>query len=196
MKRFAFLLLAGIFGLMGQPAESKPSPEEIVWFGIDYTLVKFIGTQGQFSDMEAIQNRYFRSWNELIVTESDKYNLKKAFNVNKISYEFENTIVRSQQRSMENIVQSDSYSLGEPDVMSIVRLNTTPSEDKTGAIMVMETLNKMKEESSMWLAVFEISTGEILYMRRYNGAVGGFGFRNYWARSYYNVISKLELSPR
>jgi hypothetical protein len=65
-----------------------------------------------------------------------------------------------------------------------------------GAVFVMETLNKLEGQASMWLAIFNISSGEILYMNKYNGDVGGFGFRNYWARTYYNVISKLRMTAR
>lgn len=196
MKKIAILILMGSLLFPARAVEPLNSEGELVWFGLDYTQVKFIGASDQFSDIPKIRNQYFRSWNELIMIEKDKYDLMTAFSVNKIYYQMENTIMRSQERSMDGIVQTDSYSISEEQVKSVVRLNTDPSVNKVGAIFVMETLNKLEGQASMWLAVFNIASGEILYMNKYSGAVGGFGFRNYWARSYYNVISNLKMSAR
>lgn len=196
MKKIAIFVLMGSLLFPARAAEPAQNIDELSWFGIDYSLVKFIGAGDQFSDLPKIRDTYFRSWNELIMIEKDKYDLMKAFSVSKIYYEMENTIRRSQERSMEDIVQSDGYTISEAQVKSIVSLNTDPSVNRVGALFIMETLNKLEEESTMWLAVFNVASGEILYMNKYNGAVGGFGFRNYWARSYYNVISGLEMKAR
>ncbi|MCP4311171.1 MAG: hypothetical protein GY790_07920 [Bacteroidetes bacterium] len=196
MKKIAILLLLGSLCFASHAWEPSYNSDELVWFGMDYTLVQFIGSSDQFSDLSKIRTHYFRSWNELIMNEESKYDLRPAFSVDKISYEIENTILRSEQREMDGIVQTGSYSIDEGQVKSVVMLNTNPAVNKVGAIFVMETLNKMEEETTMWLAVFEVATGTILYMKRYSGEVSGFGFRNYWARSYYNVISNLRVSPR
>jgi len=60
----------------------------------------------------------------------------------------------------------------------------------------METLNKFEQNAVMWVAVFDISNGQIHHLKRYTGKAGGFGFRNYWARPYYNVITTLKSNPR
>lgn len=196
MKKIAMFILIGSLWFPIQANEPQVSSDGIVWFGIDYSLVQFIGSRDQFNDLDKIRESYFRSWNELIMIEKDKYDLMTAFSVNKISFEMDNTIRRSQERNMDGIVQMDSYSIDEGQVKRVVRLNTDPSVNRVGAILVMETLNKQAQNSTMWLAVFNVASGEILYMKRYSGAVGGFGFRNYWARSYYNVISNLRVTPR
>jgi hypothetical protein len=196
MKKLAVIFLLVSLCFTSRAGEPANSSSELAWFGIDYTLVQFIGSRDQFSDIPKIRDHYFRAWNDLILEEEGKYDLKTAFSVDEISYEMENTIQRSVQREMDGIVQGGSYSIDEAQVKAVVRLNTDPSMHKMGAMFVMETLNKTMEESSMWVAVFKVDTGEIMYLRKYKGAVGGFGFRNYWARSYYNVISNLRLSPR
>lgn len=196
MKKLAIFILMGSFMFPARAGEPLKNRGELVWFGMDYTLVKFIGARDQFSDLPKIRDHYFRAWNELVMIEKDKYDLMTAFSVNKIYYEMENTIRRSQERSMDGIVQTDHYSISEEQVKSVVALHIDPSVNKVGAVFVMETLNKLEEQSTMWLAIFNISSGEILYMNKYSGAVGGFGFRNYWARSYYNVISKLRMTAR
>ena len=54
------LILASI-SLFGRPAIPESSVNELVWFGIDYSLVKFIGVSDDFSDLRDIQERIFRS---------------------------------------------------------------------------------------------------------------------------------------
>jgi len=198
MKRLVLILFLGslVFTGKAESPEAPVKPDEIVWFGIDYSYVKFIGTRGQFVELDKIREEYFRSWNELIMVEREKYDLNKAFLVPKITYDMDASIYRSQQRDMSDIVQTGPWSIGKVDVESVVRERVDVSTKKVGAMFVMETLNKMQEVSTMWLAVFKVDTGEILYMERYTGAVGGFGFRNYYARSYYNVIRNLRVSPR
>ncbi len=198
MKRLVLILflVSLVFTGKAETPVALAQPDEIVWFGIDYTYVKFIGTSGQFAELDKIRELYFSSWNELVMLEREKYDLNKAFMVPKITYDMESTIRRSQQIDMSDIVQSGPWSIGKVDVESLVRQNVDVSSDKVGAMFVMETLNKRQEVSTMWLAVFKVGTGEILYMERYTGAVGGFGFRNYYARSFYNVIRNLRVSPR
>ncbi|MFO7671829.1 MAG: hypothetical protein R6W31_19375 [Bacteroidales bacterium] len=196
MKKLTLFILIGTLWFSCQAAGPSQVTDELVWFGIDYTLVKFIGTSDQFSDLPKIQSYYFRSWNELILAEKDKYDLNSAFSMATIHYNMENTILRSEQRVMDGIVQHNDYTIDEDQVKNVVSLNLDPSVNQVGAIFVMETLNKTEEISTMWLAVFNIASGEILYMRKYSGAVGGFGFRNYYAKSYYNVIQNLRVVPR
>jgi len=189
-------IMAGVLCLPLVANNSSQGSNELVWCGIDYTLVKFIGSADQFNDLPKIQSYYFRAWNEIVQAESGKYDLNKAFSVATVHYNMEKTILRSQERDMNGILQFGPYSIDEEQVKSVVMLNTDPSTDKLGAMFVMETLNKTEAISTMWLAVFNLASGEILYLKRYIGAVGGFGFRNYYARSLYNVIKNLKMTPR
>jgi hypothetical protein len=190
------MILLGTVGIFGHAQGNNSTQDEITWFGLDYSLVKFIGFSSDFSDLENIRGHYFRSWNELIQMESDKYDIRGALGVREVSYEMEIAIARSEQRDMGDIIQTDSYSIDSRQLASVITTYTNHSMDRIGALIVMETLNKIQEESTMWLAVFNISTGEILHIKRYSGKPGGFGFRNYWARSYYNVLKSLKESPR
>ena len=197
MKKIGFciMILLGSTGIFGHAPGNHSAQDEVTWFGLDYSLVKFIGFSSDFSDLENIRGHYFRSWNELIQMESNKYDICGALGVREVSYKMEVAIARSEQRDMGNILQTESYSIDSRQLASVVAAYTNTSEVRTGALFVMETLNKIQEESTMWLAVFNISTGEILHIKRYSGKPGGFGFRNYWARSYYNVLKSLKESP-
>lgn len=190
-----FFLLLGSMNLLGQNQESETDFDEVIWFGLDYTQVKFIGASDEFNDLEAIQNRYFRSWNELIVTESSKYDLKRAFKITNLIYALDSAISRSERRDMKDIVQLNNYELSENQLAEIVKAYADPALSKVGAIFVMETLNKTAVKETMWLAFFHVSTGEVFHTERLIGKPKGFGFRNYWAGGYYRVITELIKRP-
>jgi hypothetical protein len=194
MKRIVIIFLIGCMGLTGLHARTAPASGELVWFGIDYSKVKLIGVRSHFSDLLDIQSRLFRSWNELFLVESEKYDLEKAFRTNDVKYQMDKAIDRSNSREMDGIVQTDPYKIEEGEVLDLLKEYTDPSVHATGALFVMETLDKLGERSTMWLAVFDISTGEVLHLERYSGKAGGFGFRNYWARCFYNVVKTLHIS--
>ena len=189
-------LLFVSIGLFGQDQLSETDFDEIIWYGLDYSVVKFIGSELDFTDIDKIQNHYFGAWNQLILDESKKYDLKKAFKVKKVEYEFEAAIERSEQRDMEGIVQQEDYRLEGDLAAEIAATYANPEINKIGAIFIMETLNKTAEQESMWAVLFHVSTGQVFYTERLVGAPKGFGFRNYWAGGYYNAMKKGINRPR
>ncbi len=195
VRIMVMLILLGSVNLWGQNQESKADFDEVIWFGLDYTQVKFIGTSDQFNDLDAIQHRYFRAWNDLIEIESPKYDLKSAFKVANLIYGLDSAIVRSERRDMKDIVQMSEYELSENQVAEIVKAYADPAISKVGAIFVMETLNKTAVTETMWLTFFHVSTGEVFYTERLIGKPKGMGFRNYWAGGYYTVIKELIERP-
>lgn len=189
-------MLAVSIAIPGSATGLRSDVDEVVWFGLDYSLVRFIGFSDQFSDLPKIRDQFFRSWNELILAESEKYDLKGAFGVRKVTYEIDHALERSQEIDVDQVLQSKSYRIDEDQVRSVVSDYTDPSDGRVGSLLVMETLNKIDEEQTMWLVFFEISSGEVLYIGRHVEKPGGFGFRNYWARGYYNLIIGLKDSYR
>lgn len=178
------------------PASIQASPDEVVWYGLDYSLVKFIGLSQDFNDIDRIQSYFFRNWNELILAEAKKYDLYSAFGVRRIDYNMDKAIERSESRSMDGILQLEPYSIPEARLVELIQVYKDPAVQKTGALFVMETLNKKEQKATMWVVFFDIPTGNTLSVRHYITSPAGFGFRNYWARPYYNVIRSLAKSSR
>ena len=189
-------LLFVSIGLFAQDKASETDFNEIIWYGLDYSMVKFIGSDLDFTDIDKIQSTYFKAWNQLILDESDKYDLRKAFKVKKVEYDIDAAVERSRARDMEGIVQQEDYSL-EGDVGVDIALSyANPEINKVGAFFLMETLNKPAEEETMWVILFHVSTGEVFHAKRLVGKPRGFGFRNYWAGGYYYVMKKGISRPR
>ena len=56
----------------------------------------------------------------------------------------------------------------------------------------MESFNKPKRIGTMWVTFFDIASKTVLLTEKMSGKAGGAGFRNYWARAYYNVMDKIQ----
>jgi hypothetical protein len=191
MVRFNVIILLFVsIGLFGQNQVSETDFDEVIWFGLDYSLVKFIGASEDFSDLEKIQNYYFRTCNELILEESSKYNLKRAFKVKKVEYAMDSAIARSERRDMQDIVQTDEYRLTGDLGPEIAKAYSNPEINKVGAVFMMETLNKLAVEETMWVVLFHVSTGQVFHTERLVGLPKGFGFRNFWAGGYYSALEE------
>jgi hypothetical protein len=196
MKKLFKLFILSVLCAAGCFARPALASDEIVWLGLDYSYVKFIGFDEDFSDLLKIRDYYFGAWNHLVLTESEKYDVKAAFGAREVAYEMERAVERSRSRDMNGIIQTGSYELGKEQLASAIRAYIRPGDDRTGVLFIMETMDKLNEVSCMWIAAFNLSSGEILHLKRYSGKPGGFGFRNYWARPYYNVLSDLKQDSR
>lgn len=58
----------------------------------------------------------------------------------------------------------------------------------------MELLDKTSETGTMWVTFFNLSDNKVLITEKMKGEARGFGFRNHWARTVYNVINQIKLS--
>src|SRR4051812_35861785 len=123
-KILILLLLVASFGTFAQTrynARDFFTEKSIVWYGIDYSKAKFIGSFAQFKDAgvmdgPALRDKYFPGWNNLVTREHEKFNvakfLKKDTQVNDIaSVEKLNSEVDA-----DKIMQDNDYTLEESEL--------------------------------------------------------------------------------
>src|SRR5690606_29780447 len=101
MKKTTFLvcLLMVVITTIAQDHSLVFNEKKLVWCGVDFSNARLIGSDG-FSDVEKIKNYFFDNWNQLIVTEADKYNFKKYYNKDEQINELE---VAEERNEMPNI---------------------------------------------------------------------------------------------
>jgi hypothetical protein len=86
---------------------------------------------------------------------------------------------------------SDKNRLTEDSIASIVS-HYKNGKTGTGLIFVIDNFDKPAAEGVMYVTFFDTATGKMLWTKKLKGAPGGFGIRNYWARSVYNVLEKCK----
>jgi len=192
MKKFVFVLVCFIMaeGAFSQNLNNSEIPNSLVWFGLDFSHTKLVGTSKDFSDLDKIISYYFKSWNDLIIIENKKYDLKKAYHVKDVKYDIEPAIKRSQQNSSKDILVLNSQSLTKADIKAIINDCSFKGNSKTGLIYIVESLNKIEKKATVVVTIFDIKTKEIIFQKRISGNARGFGFRNYWMGSFYDILKR------
>lgn len=196
MKLLTSLFVSFVVTLSSLSAQSLSdvfdNSKRLVWYGLDFSKAKMIGTEG-FSDPYKIVNYYFTNWNELVNTESDKYNVREVMHRRDMEYVLSPVRARNDKVDSGILVQGHLNKVTEDDVVKAVKsLDLTGEGDGIGMYMVVENFDKPAEKGNYWVVFFSISSKAIIHMQKIDGPASGFGFRNYWARSFKGVLEKIE----
>ena len=200
MKKLIFSVLV-TFAAISAGAQTKADitgDVQVTWLGLDFTNVKFIGSAAQFKDAGEISNydlreKYFPAWNNLFMKEQEKFNVAKAVDRNSVDYAIEVTDVANHNSKGPYFVdEPDSYQLltAEKIAAQVAKYNFKGHKG-LGLLFFVEGMSKSKEEASMWVTFVNMGDKKVLLTKRVTGACGGFGFRNYWAKSFYNVLQDM-----
>jgi hypothetical protein len=166
------------------------SDPKITMCGVDFTHVKIIGE----NDALTIRNVYFSAINTLLMTEQEKYNLRTALRKGYVEYNLDEVYNHNMNRNIETMLL---YSNNIPPIpydtiKQIIKGYKFPEKTGVGLMFIMETMDKPGAVSLMHVVFFNMATKDILMAEKMSGTVGGFGFRNFYARSIYNVINEIR----
>ncbi len=197
MKNIVFILVCFLMvgNTFGQNMNKSEISDTLVWFGLDFSHAKLVGTSIDFSDVHKITSYYFERMNEVMVTENEKYDFKKAYHVQNVEYNIKPAIERSRQNNSPDILTlKNPQPLTKANVKAIIKDCSFNSSSKTGLIYIVESLNKLEKKATVLVVFFDIKTKKILFSERMSGAPSGFGFRNYWLGAFYHVLKKSSKS--
>lgn len=188
------ILLTISFFAKADGLEKVKSVDKLVWFGIDYTQVQCIedAEGGGFTNPNDIVNRMFRSWNGLFITEGDKYDLQKAFDKKTVKFNNESVDQLNEDVEPGSLIVDEPKDFSESQLASMIKKYESNQYEGVGLVFIAEQLNKAKEIGVYHIVFFDIASRNILVSKKMSGEAGGFGFRNYWAASYYEVLKKCK----
>ncbi len=195
-----FLILSIAFALQtlsmcGQDVSEVFSSSKTMmeFVGLDFSEVKMVGSEG-FSEPAKIQNYYFGVWNGLFMSEMDKYDVKGAFMKRNMDYDL--SVVENGNDDVDFIdmvTNKNPKSFSDEKLQGMVnKYETDEMEAKFGLTFIVHSFNKFQERGNFYVVIFDSKTKKILLSERMTGEAGGFGFRNYWARSFYNIIDQIK----
>ncbi len=202
MKKTIFLIMAicslSIVSLVAQDVNAifqKATP--ITWLGLDFTGAKLIGDPEKFNDDAAVK-QLMESINTLMVTEAAKFSISKAFD--KTSVENALQIADKQNKKLKpESLRTDSPFDKAPvmtlkDVEAIVKKYDFEGKDGIGLLFNVESFNKTTQMGSYMITFVNMKTKTVLLTERMEAKAVGFGLRNYWAGSVYNVLKEIGRS--
>ena len=169
-------------------AQVSATDKSITFYGLDFSKSKMVGNDG-FSNPSDIVNRIFGEWNNLLVNEKSKYDVKFAFNKSEVDYDFDIVNKRNLSVNASELVSNNSYSFDEKTVASIVKGYSTKNK-KLGIVFIVEKFDKTEEKASVFITYFDPSSKKVLLTKRMTAAPVGFGFRNYWAGAIAKILKQ------
>lgn len=187
-----FSLILSLLTFYGGVKNDRMEP--VTWIGIDYTKAKFVGSAG-FTDPSDLP-RFLLAWNDFVITEPDKYDVKKALGTSNVTIDLSHTYQKNETIDTEAMVQEEDFQLSREEAEAVAKSYDLSGLSGTVALLVAECYNKKRLEGSHWLVMIDAQTSEILSAERFVEKPGGFGLRNYWARTIYGLLKSKEKTVR
>lgn len=190
----------------GQPAKkenNKPaltltkkdilSSDKITFLGIDLSNAVFVGGYEVWKS-EAEIERLNPQWNQLMLSESDKYNIRRAMRNNNIDYKVGICIDHNKELDFSDkiVFSSSDEALSSDDITNTIQSYDFEDLTGLGMMFMIEYFDKNKAEGSMAVVFVNLNNKEIVYEERFKGVSAGFGLRNHWARSVLETIIQID----
>ncbi len=195
MKSLYFLvinLLILIYPAKSQNLNKAFTCSEIIWYGLDFTHAKMLGTHG-FPDAYEVRNKYFKDWNAVVIDEKEKYDLRKSFRKSSVIYSVTLVSKRNKNVSTQDLITNNiSYSIPENKIQDIITAYQTERNNGVGVVFIIESFNKFNRTATMHVVMFDIADRVVLVQDKITGKASGFGLRNYWVNSVYRVLNKID----
>ncbi len=164
------------------------------YYGLDFTKARLI--DDATANVNDIRDRQYDGINELIITESKKYDLKGAFHKSNVDHDLGYVNKRNEKANAEDIKStssSDFHRFKEDDIKSIVSGFDFGGKKAIGILLVVEAMSKSEKSIAVWVTLVDPQTKKVLLTDRVEGKAGmAFGFRNYWASAIKNVLETIE----
>ena len=167
----------------------------VTWLGLDFSHLKFAGKASKHNNVGMIssadlQSEYFQSWNDLFFNEKEKFNVAAAVHRDFVGYAMAITQNQNNRSTRSYLTgKEDEYQLLTADSISCFIAQYDFERQKgIGMLFIVEGMNKHTREAAAWVTFVDMASKKVLLTRHVTGVAGGAGFRNFWARSFCNVL--------
>lgn len=180
----------------------KSSSTKVTWLGIDFSHLKLIGDisakQRLALTPDTIKNKYFPAWNQLIITEHRKYDIPNMFRLRSVAKNIEKITQVNAETDTEEMIDTENPDYTFEYIQEFLE-KTNFELEGIGFLLIAESFDETKEIGRyIFVAINLNDNNSILIYKRITGEPGGVTFRNYWSKTYFEVILKIteELYPK
>lgn len=166
----------------------------LTYLGVDFTQVKILNEIT--ANAVDIRDRQFAAINQVIVNEPKKYDFQKAFTKTNIVNDISLVNAKNSKIDADKMMESsaDELRFKKNTIESIVNGYNFSGKKGIGLMFVMETMNKASATANMYVTLIDLSSKKVLLTERMTAKAAGFGFRNYWAKTVYEVLDDIKKS--
>ena len=167
---------------------------KILYLGIDFTKAKLI--DDATANTNDIRDRQYAGINDLVITETKKYDLAGAFKRSSMDHDLgpvakQNETIKASDIQSTNT--SDFHRLQASDIEAQVKKYDFGDKSGVGLLFVMEAMSKSGKGAAIWVTLVDMKTKKVLMTERLEGKTGmSFGFRNFWATPVKAVIDDID----
>ncbi len=179
----------------------------VTFLGLDFTQSRFIGTASQYRDAgdvtnNAMKEKYIPAWNEMFVSANEQKNFKVADAIDRTEVDYAiavagkaNAAISKKDFFSEDM--KDFPQLDQPAIKELIRKYDYQGKSGLGMLILVEGMRKGEEKgdpsyAKVVVAFIDMGKKELLMAKRVEGKAGGFGFRNFWAGSWKNVLKNMK----
>lgn len=201
MKKQFIILMLMLVGIIANCQTAKDlfvsNNVKISWLGIDFSHVKLIGNFSEFAEAGdkstvQIRDQYFPGWNNLVLAESEKYDIKGMLRESEIDNDIEMIMAINSKTDLKDMESYNTPKYSKENIKQFVSKYDLGKKEGIGVFFIAECLNKNAEEAYFHFVAINMQTGEILMQERLSGKPKGFGLRNYWAGALYAIIKDIK----
>jgi len=187
--------------MLAQPAFSQTLKEffnssevTALYLGIDFTKAKLVD-DATANEMD-IRDRQYAGINDLVVTETKKFDLNAAFHKSNIDHDLGLVAKRNQKADAGQIKStntSDFHRLKEEDINTLVKGFDFGDKKGIGILFVMEAMSKSGKAAAIWVTFIDMKAKKVLLTERIESKTSmAIGFRNFWASTIKNLLNTIE----
>ena len=203
MKRAATLIwLVAIAVLaLSRPVHSQTAKEifnstevPITYLGVDFSQARLTGDAEAIAD--DFKEKHFPGINQVVINEPKKYDIAKALKRSTVTNDIAVTESANSKIEADKIksASAEENRLDAAAIANIVNSYELSGKSGVGLVFIVENLNKTSAKGSMYVTFIDMATKKVLFTERMTGKAGGFGNKNYWAKTVYEVIEQIEKS--
>jgi hypothetical protein len=192
----ALIIVTGTQTLFAQTQADVFNPKvPVTWLGLDFSQARFIGSEAAYKATGELINsdfvgKYIPAWANLFITEPKTYNIPRASHRDSVHFAFQVT-EKANNAITKNFFtdQPTEFStLKEADIIALVKNYDFQGQKGIGMMLVVEGMSKATHLAGAWVTFVNMNDKTVLFTVYKTGNSRGFGFRNYWAHSWYNIL--------
>ena len=171
------------------------SSDTLVWCGLDYSMVKMIGT-ADFRRPDQIFPGMLEAWNGLFMQEMEPQLEKMApgLESDMQAVEAKNEKATAKQIDHEDGTRAEMVEhtdITDADLAREVRSYNLKHDKGLGLVFIVDRLVKAQETGCLYVVFFDIASRKVVFSERVVAGAGGAGFRNFWFHPIKDAVKKL-----
>jgi hypothetical protein len=128
----------------------------------------------------------------LVLSEPDKYDVRGMFRKENLIMDLHAITKINSGTATEELETYSPPNYTKEDIEKFVYSYDFEIKEGIGLLLMAEYLSKIQDVAKYHFVAVNLSTNDILIYDTFEGSAGGFGLRNYWARTYYDVICQIR----